>query len=84
MSDPNFLQQAGGFAADAAIDTTADGLLNNVLDTVEQHVPIPGGQTVDKMLNTEVDQVVNNDINAEVNKGPAGIMGDIEGLMGKL
>ena len=60
-----------------------DGFLNRVLDTVEQHVPIPGGQLVDKMINTEADQVVNNEVNTEVNKGVGGILGDVEGLFGK-
>jgi hypothetical protein len=89
MNDPNqqqnpgFAQKAGDFAVDAAVDTTADSLLNNVLGTVEQHVPIPGGETVDKMITTETDQVVNNEINAEVNKGVGGILGDVEGLFGK-
>jgi DNA gyrase/topoisomerase IV subunit B len=82
MADENILQGAGDFAADAAVDTTADNLLNNVLGTAEQKVPIPGGQTVDKMINTEVDQVVNNEINQELNKGVGGILGDVEGLFG--
>lgn len=78
----NLGNAAGSFAADAAVDTAADGLLNNALGAIEQRVPIPGGPTVDKMITTEVDQVVNNAINAEVNKGVNGILGDIEGLFG--
>jgi len=83
QQDPNFAQKAGDFAVDAAADTTVDGLLNQVLGSVEQHVPIPGGEMVDKMINTEADQVVNNEVNAEVNKGVGGILGDVEGLFGK-
>lgn len=80
---PNFAQQAGDFAVDAAADTTVDGFLNQALGAVEQHVPIPGGEMVDKMINTEVDQVVNNEVNTELNKGVGGIMSDVEGLFGK-
>ena len=82
MSQPNFGQQAGDFAVDAAIDTTADGFINQVVGSVEQHVPIPGGEFVDKAIITEVDQVANNAINTEVNKGVGGILGDVEGLFG--
>jgi hypothetical protein len=82
MSDPNFAQKAGDFAVDAAVDTTADGFINNALHAVEQHVPIPGGQMVDQMIQTEVDQMANNAINNEVNKGVGGILGDVEGLFG--
>ncbi len=82
MSDPNFAQKAGDFAMDAAVDTTADGFINNTLHAVEAHVPIPGGQMVDNMIQTEVDQMANNAINNEVNKGVGGVIGDIEGLFG--
>jgi hypothetical protein len=80
--DPNILQKAGDFATDAAVDTAADSVINQGLDAVEAHVPIPGGQTVDKMISTEVDQVANNEINAELNKGVGGMMSDVEGLFG--
>ena len=82
MSEPDLTAKAGGFAADAAVDTTADGFLNNALHGVEEHVPVPGGQVVDQMIQTEVDQVANNVINNEVNKGVGGILGDVEGLFG--
>ncbi len=82
MSGPNLPQQAGNFAADAAVDTTADGFLNEALHAVEGHVPVPGGQVVDQMIQTEVDQVANNVINGEVNKGVGGVLGDVEGLFG--
>ena len=78
--DPNFFQQAGDFAVDAAVDTTADNFINQGVDMVAQH--LPGGQMVDQMLKTETDQVVNNAINAEVNKGVGGMLGDVEGLFG--
>lgn len=78
MSEPNFAQQAGNFAFDAAVD----GFINNALNTAEQHVPIPGGEMVDKMINTEVDQLANNAINGEINKGVGGMLGDVEGLFG--
>lgn len=88
MSDPNSGQQpnpsigqkVGDFAADAAIDTTADGFINQGVGAIEARIPIPGGEIVDKMIITEVDQVVNNEINTEVNKGAGGIIGDVEGI----
>ncbi|MGA7934369.1 MAG: hypothetical protein WCA35_12550 [Kovacikia sp.] len=80
MSDPNFAQEAGDFAADAAIDTTVDGFVNQAIDGIASH--IPGGEMVDQMLKTGVDLEINNTINAEVNKGAGGILGDIEGIFG--
>jgi hypothetical protein len=78
--DPNILQNVGDFAMDAAVDTPVDGLVNQGVDMVAQH--IPGGQMVDQMLKTETDQVVNNAINAELNKGVGGMLNDVEGLFG--
>ena len=66
MSDPNFLQQAGNFAADAEVDSTADNFINQAVEAVASH--IPGEQMFDQALITEVDQVANNEINAEVSK----------------
>ncbi len=83
MSTPhenNFLQGVGNFASDAVVDTTADNFINQGVDTVASR--LPGGQMVDQMLKTEVDQVANNAINNEVNKGVNGMMGDVEGLFG--
>jgi hypothetical protein len=37
---------------------------------------------VDQMLRTEADQVVNNAINSEINKGVGGMLSDAEGLFG--
>ena len=78
--DPNIFQQAGDFAVDAAVDTPVDNLVNPGIDMVAQH--IPGGQMVDQMLKTETDQVVNNAINSEINKGVGGMLSDAEGLFG--
>ena len=83
MSTPhenNFLQGVGNFATDAAVDTAADGFINQGVDVVASH--LPGGQMVDQMLKTEVDQVANNAINAEANKGVDGMMRDAEGFFG--
>ena len=83
MSTPhenNLLQGVGNFASDAVVDTTADNFINHEVDAVASH--LPGGQMVDQMLKTEVDQVANNAINNEVNKGTDGIMHDAEGLFG--
>lgn len=83
MSTPNqnnFLQGVGNFASDAVIDTTADNFINQGVDAVAVH--LPGGQMVDQMLKTEIDQVANNAINNEVNKGVAGMMHDAEGFLG--
>lgn len=52
MSDPNFPEQAGEFGVDAAIDTTADNLINPILDGVASH--IPGAEGFEQMLNTEL------------------------------
>jgi hypothetical protein len=78
--DPNIFQQAGDFAVDAAVDTTVDNFVNQGVDMVAQH--LPGGQMVDQMLRTEADQVVNNAINSEINKGVGGMLSDAEGLFG--
>jgi basic membrane lipoprotein Med (substrate-binding protein (PBP1-ABC) superfamily) len=78
MSDPNFAQQAGNFMADAEVDTVADNLINQGVDAIASH--IPGGEGFEQQLRTEVDQVVNNAINNELNKGVDGAMQDVEGL----
>ncbi len=78
MTEPNFAQQAGDFAADAAVDTEADALINQGVDTIAAHVP--GGEMFEQQLRTEVDQVVNNAINNELNKGVGGVEQDVEGL----
>ena len=78
MTDPNLTQQAGDFAVDAAVDTEADNLINQGVDTIASH--IPGGAMFEQQLRTEVDQVVNNAINNEINKGVGGVEQDIEGL----
>lgn len=78
MTDPNFAQQAGDFAADAAVDTEADTLINQGVEALAAH--IPGGAMFEPQLRTEVDQVVNNAINNEINKGVGGVEHDVEGL----
>lgn len=77
-SNPNPLQQMGGFLSDATVDTTVDGFVNQALDRVVSMVP--GGQSFEAVLNTGVDQTLNNDINAELNKGIGGMIQDVEGL----
>lgn len=77
MSDPNFVEQAGAFAADAGIDTAADGVLNNLIDAVDSH--IPGGEALSGVLKTGVDLAANNAINSEVNQGAGSTLGAIEG-----
>jgi hypothetical protein len=69
---PGFLQQAGNFAADATVDTAADGFINNVVDGVASH--LPGGSAVDAVLKTGVDFAANTAINKE--------LGAIEGMFG--
>lgn len=81
MTDPNFMQQAGDFSMDAAIDTSVDGFVNQGVDSIASRVP--GGQGFEQMLNTEVDQTVNNDINNELNKGVNGMLQDVEGLFNR-
>ncbi len=80
MTEPNWEQQAGNFAMDAAVDTEADKVANMALDGVLDR--IPGGAGAEQMLNTEVDQNLNNTINAEINKGVGGIIQDAEGFFG--
>ncbi len=80
MSDPNFAEQAGAFAADAGIDTAADGAINNVIDAVASH--IPGGEALSGVLKTGIDLAANNAINSEVNQGAGGMLGAVEGLFG--
>jgi hypothetical protein len=78
MSDENLVQQVGDFTTDAAIDTAADSIINQGISVITSH--IPGGNLVQQMLTTEIDQDVNNQINAEVNKGTDGILHDAENL----
>ena len=73
MSDPNFAQQAGEFAVDAEVDSTVDNLVNQTIETVASH--IPGEQMFDQALRTEVDQVVNNEINAQLDERLGGLFG---------
>ena len=80
MSDSNLLGQLGNFTEDAAVDTTVDGFVNQAVDAVASR--IPGGAAVEQMLTTEVDLTVNNDINAELNKGVGGMLQDAEGIFG--
>ncbi len=66
MSEPNFFQQAGNFAVDGEVDAVADRIVNEAVEGVASH--IPGEQAFDQPLTTEVDQVVNNDINSEIGR----------------
>jgi len=81
MPDTNFFEQAENFATDSAVDAAVDGVVNQALGTITSHVP--GGDTIAQMLQTEVDQDVNNAINTEINKGVGGMMQDVEGLFGR-
>jgi hypothetical protein len=69
---PNFVEQAGNFAADATIDTGADGVINRFVDGVAGH--LPGGEGIDTIAKTGIDLAANNAINAEVGK--------LEGMFG--
>ena len=62
----NFFEKAGAFAGDAAVDTAADGFINNAIDGIAAHVP--GGGTFDAMAKTGADLAANNAINAEISK----------------
>ena len=66
MADENFLEKVGGFAGDAAVDTTADGAINSAIDGIASH--IPGGSAFDAVVKTGVDLEANNAINAELGK----------------
>jgi hypothetical protein len=69
---PNFVEEAGSFAADATVDTAADGFINRAVDAVAEH--LPGGEAVDQIAKTGVDLAANNAINAEIGK--------VEGMFG--
>jgi hypothetical protein len=76
MSDtdqPNLAEKVGGFAADATIDTGADGFINTAIDDVAAHVP--GGGAFDAIAKTGIDLQANNAINSEV--------GNLEGMFEK-
>ncbi len=70
---PNLAEKIGGFAADATVDTAADGFINNGLDAVASH--IPGGGMVENVLKTGVDFEANSVINSE--------LGNVEGMFGQ-
>ncbi len=80
MSDPNFAEQVGTFAADAGIDTAADGVINNAIDALASH--LPGGEALSGVLKTGVDLAANNAINSEMNQGAGGMLSEVEGLLG--
>jgi hypothetical protein len=73
MGDENLAEKAGGFVADAGVDTFADNAINGVLDSVASH--IPGGGMIEGMLKTGVDLAANNAINAEMGKVGGGFLG---------
>ncbi len=79
MSDENLMEQAGNFTADAAVDTAADSVINQGIAAVASF--IPGGNMVQQMLTTEIDQDINNKINTEVNKGMDGMLHDAEEVL---
>jgi hypothetical protein len=70
---PNIIEEAGSFAADATVDTAADGFINRAVDAVAEH--LPGGEAVDQIAKTGVDLAANNAINAEISK--------VEGMFGR-
>ncbi len=63
---PNIAGEVGGFAADATVDTAADGFINNVVDDIAEHVP--GGSNFEAVAKTGVDLEANNLINSEIGK----------------
>jgi len=71
-NQPNLVEQAGGFAADATVDTAADGAINTVIDDVAGK--IPGASGFEAVVKTGVDLQANNAINAEI--------GNLEGMFG--
>jgi hypothetical protein len=72
MPDENIAEKIGGFAADATVDTTADGFINSALDGVASH--IPGGSAVENVAKTGIDFEANSLINGELSK--------VEGMFG--
>jgi len=72
MADENIAEKIGGFAADATIDTAADGYINTAVDDVASH--IPGGAMAETVLKTGIDFEANSLINGE--------LGKVEGMFG--
>jgi hypothetical protein len=72
MADEGILGKIGGFAADATVDTTADGFINTAVDDVASH--IPGGAAVENVAKTGIDFEANSLINGELSK--------VEGMFG--
>jgi hypothetical protein len=64
QDQPNLAENVGGFAADATVDTAADGAINTLIDDVASHVP--GGSSFEAVIKTGVDLQANNAINAEI------------------
>jgi hypothetical protein len=62
QDQPNMAENVAGFAADATVDTAADGAINTLIDDVANH--IPGGGSFDAVIRTGVDLQANNAINA--------------------
>jgi hypothetical protein len=63
---PNVAEKVGGFAADATIDTGADGFINTAIDDVASH--IPGASNFEAEAKTGIDLEANNAINGELGK----------------
>ncbi len=72
MADENIAEKIGGFAADATVDTAADGFINNAVDGLASH--IPGGAMAEGVLKTGIDFEANTLINGE--------LGKVEGMFG--
>ena len=69
---PNLAQEAGGFVADATVDTQADNFINTAIDDVAER--IPGGSNFEQVIKTGVDLQANNAINSELSR--------VEGMFG--
>lgn len=63
----------------SGIDTTVDNAINKGIDSAAQRVP--QGQKFDPAAKQKADQIANNEIDKETQKGVGGIKNDAENLI---
>jgi len=71
MSEHNKAEQVTELGIDAAIDTAANQIANKLIHSVVSH--LPGGQSIEALIETEADLILDNAINQEVSKRVEGV-----------
>ncbi len=61
----------GEFALDAGVDTGANNIANRIIDGIASH--IPGGRSIEPMIETEADLMLDNRINQGLNERLEGV-----------